>query len=198
MKISEMTPEQKHQYNAKRQKEFRARRRLAQDAALDEQRSRQMERADFEYRKRTGRCWIGEVSPGVDADNLQDALQVAREMARALRLNDVHQGESLYEFERRVWTEWVNKGGPLLVRETQKLAGGNSPDQRDYLLSFGGFEKCWLPLPGSNQPLDIESLEPLPPIPEIKPEPVREAQIEWVRRGGIMKGVVKNELSINN
>jgi len=196
MKISEMTPEQRCEYNNKRQKQFRARQKQTRadlkKSALERRREDQMNRAGEAHRKATGRCFLGEVSPGIDADNLEDALQVAREMARALKLDDVKQGESLFEFERRVWTKWVDEGGPFLIRQTQGLKRGWG---RDYLLSFGGFEKSWVSL-CSGQLIDVESLEPLPPIPEIKPEPVREAQIEWVRRGGIMKGVVKNELSI--
>jgi len=47
-------------------------------------------------------CLIGEVRPGVDARTIEEALEVAREMARALALPDVEEGESLLDIERRL------------------------------------------------------------------------------------------------
>lgn len=52
-------------------------------------------------------CTLGEISPGVDANNLVDALLVAREFGRALSIPDIQEGESLYDFERRVFKWWV-------------------------------------------------------------------------------------------
>src|ERR1700733_3762799 len=52
-------------------------------------------------------CMLGEVSPGVDARTLEEALEVARERARALNESDVQEGESLSDFERRVFDAWV-------------------------------------------------------------------------------------------
>src|ERR1700733_8539200 len=43
-------------------------------------------------------CMLGEVSPGVDARTIDEALEVAREMARALVVPDVMEGECLLDF----------------------------------------------------------------------------------------------------
>src|SRR5579863_2962155 len=52
-------------------------------------------------RTQRNQCMLGEISPGVDARTLEEALEVAREMARALDAPDVQEGESLLELERR-------------------------------------------------------------------------------------------------
>src|SRR6202161_191767 len=53
-------------------------------------------------------CMLGEVTPGVDARTVEEAIEVAREMARALVVPDVMEGESLLDFERRIFEAWVN------------------------------------------------------------------------------------------
>src|ERR1700733_5676152 len=89
-------------------------------------------------RTQRSQCMLGEVSPGVDARTLEEALEVAREMARALSISDVQEGESLLAFERRVFEVWVNHDkfvgrndaagggghGPFLNRETGQLSPG--------------------------------------------------------------------------
>src|ERR1700723_3346711 len=70
-----------------------------------------------------GQCMVGEVAPGVDARTLDEALEVAREMARALNAPDVRESESLYDFERRVFEAWV-KYDRFVGRND---AGGNFP-----------------------------------------------------------------------
>jgi hypothetical protein len=62
-------------------------------------------------RTKLNQCSLGEISPGVDARTLEEALEVAREMARALGISDVQEGESLHDFERRVFNAWVNYEG---------------------------------------------------------------------------------------
>jgi hypothetical protein len=68
-------------------------------------------------------CMLGEVTPGVDARTLEEALEVAREMARALTVPDVQEDESLLDFERRVFDAWVNYDKFV----GHKDAGGNLP-----------------------------------------------------------------------
>jgi hypothetical protein len=46
-------------------------------------------------RTKRNQCTLGEISPGVDATNLDDALLKAREFARALSIPDVQESESL-------------------------------------------------------------------------------------------------------
>jgi hypothetical protein len=53
-------------------------------------------------------CTLGEIAPGVDTTTIDEALTISREFARAMGVADVMQGESLFDFERRIFTEWVN------------------------------------------------------------------------------------------
>jgi hypothetical protein len=129
-----------------------------------EERARRENKRDLRQRVLKGLCLLGEVSPGVDADNIQAALQVAREMARAMGSPDIVAGESLLQFEERTWTGWTHYEGfkevgskydsvpgacPCLNRSTQKLSPGWG---NDYWLA-GGFKKSWTPLPGSDVPI---------------------------------------------
>jgi hypothetical protein len=141
-------------------------------------------------RTKRNQCTLGEISPGVDAANLDDALLVAREFARALSIPDVQEGESLHDFERRVFNAWVNydkfvgrndtgghspcAGGghaPYLNRETGELSPGFG---RDYWVEYcGGFDECWQPLPGAKKQVDLGALPKLRKIKkpeESKPE----------------------------
>lgn len=140
-------------------------------------------------------CMLGEVSPGVDARTLEEALEVAREMARALNMPDVEDGESLLDFERRVFEVWVkfdkfvghnDAGGhfpfaggghaPYLNRESGELSPGLG---RDYWVEHcGGFDECWKPLPSAKEKIDLATLpklkkirKPEEPKPEPKPTP---------------------------
>jgi len=142
-----------------------------------------------------GQCMLGEVRPGVDAHTLDDALEVAREFARALSIQDVLEGESLLDFERRVFEAWVSfdkfvghndaggklpeAGGghaPYLNRETGELSPGHG--KKYWVEHCGGFDECWKPLPGAKEKIDLASLpklkrlkEPEAPKPEPKPTP---------------------------
>jgi len=117
----------------------------------------QMNRDGLAHRIREGRCFLGEVSPGVDATSLQDALQVAREMARALGIADFT-GGSLVDYERNVFDAWIERGGPFLNRQTQQLSPGWS---KQYWSDHGGFDKCWTALPGNDQQIDAGLIPPL-------------------------------------
>jgi hypothetical protein len=146
-------------------------------------------------RTQRSQCMLGESSPGVDARTPEEALEVAREMARALNAPDVQEGESLLDFERRVFDAWINydkfvgrndaggtfafAGGghaPYLNRETGELSPGLG---RDYWLEHcGGFAECWKPLPGAKEKIDLASSPRLKklqkrdePTPEPKPTP---------------------------
>src|ERR1700757_3985825 len=157
MKISEMSLEQRREYNRERKQRQRgkekAERQESIEAAHEARCARELNTKEQEYRNRTGKCFFGEVRPGVDADNIADALQVAREMARALGTTDVHDGESLSEFERRIFSAWTAVGAPFLNRQTQQLSPGWG---REYWEEHcGGFDKSWKPLPGAKQEIDL-------------------------------------------
>jgi hypothetical protein len=56
---------------------------------------------------RRGVCFLGEVAPGREAKNIHEALFSARQFARALHVDDVKLGESVTDFEHRVFDAWV-------------------------------------------------------------------------------------------
>ena len=111
---------------------------------------------------------VGEIRPGVDARTLEEALEIAREIARALVVPDVMEGESLLDFERRVFDAWTNYegfhggnnscdggGAALLNRPTGKLSPGRG---RLYWQEYcGGFDECWQALPGAKKRLDLDA-----------------------------------------
>jgi hypothetical protein len=131
-------------------------------------------------------CMIGEVAPGVDARTLEEALEVAREMARALTVSDIQEAESLLDFERRIFDSWVNYDkfvgrndaagggghGPHLNRETGELSPGRGKDY--WIDCCGNFDGCWKALPGAKEKIDVASLPKLKKLKiagESKPEP---------------------------
>lgn len=126
-------------------------------------------------RTKRNQCVLGEISPGVDATNLDDALLVAREFARALSMPDVQETESLYDFERRVFNAWVNYegfrggdnssdggGAPYLNRSTGELFPGLG---KSYWEEYcGGFDQSWEALPAAKKTLDLAALPKLKKI----------------------------------
>ncbi len=105
----------------------------------------------------------------VRVKTIDEALEVAREMAYALSLSDVQEGESLHDFERRVFDAWTNYegfsggsnscdggGAPHLNRQTGELSTGRG---KLYWQEYcGGFDECWKPLPGAKKKLDLATL----------------------------------------
>jgi hypothetical protein len=92
--------------------------------------------------------------------------------------SDVQVGETVFDYERRIWHVWVNfhgfvgrndccgrsgimGGGPLLHRKTGVLHPGRGSD---YWTSGGGFDMKYVALPGCDVPLteaDIPELDEL-------------------------------------
>jgi hypothetical protein len=135
-------------------------------------------------RTKRNQCMFGETSPGVDARTIDEALEVAREMARALECSDVQEGESLHDFERRVFDAWTDYegfrggnnscdggGAPHLNRQTGELSPGRG---RLYWQEYcGGFDGSWEVLPGARKTLDLAELPKLKKLKkpeESKPE----------------------------
>jgi hypothetical protein len=175
MRIADPPPEQQQkvrEYNRQRKRDSREKQQAEREstliAAWEAERARELNAQEQGYRNRAGRCFFGEVRPGVDADSIADALQVAREMARALNSQDIQPGETLYDFERRVFHDWTGHDAPFLNRQTQQLSPGWGGDYwEDHC---GGFDKCWKPLPGAKKNIDVTSLPAMPPVaPEWKP-----------------------------
>jgi hypothetical protein len=135
-------------------------------------------------RMKLNQCSSGEVSPGVDAKTIEEALEVAREMARALTVSDVQEGESLHDFERRVFNAWVNyegfRGGynssdgcraPFLNRSTGELSPGSEKPYWEE--RCGSFDQSWEALPGAKKKLDLALPKPkkIKKTEGFKPEP---------------------------
>jgi hypothetical protein len=178
------TPEQlaKRKANLERKQRQRAREKArsfqAIQAHLEKIKGDEMNAEGVARRTKRNECSLGETSPGVDARTVEDALEVAREMARALCIPDVQEGESLHDFERRVFDAWVNydkfvgrddtggrsplAGGghaPYLNRETGELSPGLG---KGYWIDHcGGFDECWQALPGAMKMLDPAALPKL-------------------------------------
>ena len=196
-RIEQPTMEQmmRRKANLERKQRQRAREKARSHQAIQEHLERvrgdRMNAEGIARRTKRNQCSLGEISPGVDARTLEEALEVAREMARALTVSDVQEGESLHDFERRVFDAWVNydkfvgrddtggrsplAGGghaPYLNRETGELSPGRG---KGYWIDHcGGFDECWQPLPGANKKLDLGALPKLKKIKkteESKPEP---------------------------
>ena len=143
------------------------------------------------HRASRNQCMFGETAPGVDARTVEEALEVAREMARALDVPDVQEGESLFDFERRVFNAWVNfdkfvgrndaagissfAGGghaPYLIRETGELSPGHG--KKYWVEHCGGFDGSWKALPGAKEKIDPATLPKLkkirkPEEPKLEP-----------------------------
>jgi hypothetical protein len=152
-----MTTEKQREHNRERQQRFRDRKKLSREEAdyADE-----VTKEGLDFRVKAGMCFLGEMAPGIDANNLTDALQVAREMARAVGISDVLSGESLLDFERRTFDAWANRGAPFLIRGTQTILPGWGADY--WLEHCGRFDEVWTALPGSNAVIDIGALPELP------------------------------------
>ena len=206
-RIERPTTEQmmRRKANLERKQRQRAREKArsfqAMQAHLEKVKGDRMNAEGIARRTKRSQCSLGEMSPGVDATNLDDALLVAREFARALSIPDVQESESLHDFERRVFSAWVNYegfrggynssdggGAPHLNRQTGELSPGRG---KSYWQEYcGGFDECWQSLPGARKTLDLAALPRLKKIkkteeskPELKvapapalPEPITQPQ----------------------
>ena len=189
--LEQPTPEQlaKRKANLERKQRQRAREKArsfqAMQAHLEKIKGDRMNAEGIARRTKKNQCTFGEVRPGMDAQTIDEALEVAREMARALSIPDVREGESLHDFERRVFSAWTNYegfrggnnscdggGAPHLNRQTGQLSPGRGkPYWQEYC---GGFDQSWEALPGAKQKLDLAALPKLKKLKrpeESKPEP---------------------------
>jgi hypothetical protein len=194
--LEQPTPEQlaKRKSNLQRKQRQRAREKARSRQAMEDHLERikgdRMNAEGIARRTKRNECTFGETSPGIDAKTIDEALEVAREMARALSSPDVQEGESLHDFERRVFDAWTNYegfrggynssdggGAPYLDRLTGELFPGlGKPYWEEYC---GGFDECWQPLPGAKKQVDLGSLPKLKKLkqpeeskPELKAAPV--------------------------
>lgn len=170
--LKDMTPEAKRAYNNAAKAQSRAREKEATKELRKKERGEEevLEMADtFESEKvrrlQAGKCFFGEISPGVDARNLQEELQVVREMACALSAPDVERGEIHLDFVRRVFNAWISYEGfrnhpdahgdgaaPFLIRKTGTL----TPGWGNYWSQLR-FSKIWVVIAGSDKPVSVEA-----------------------------------------
>jgi hypothetical protein len=112
-----------------------------------------------ECRQRALKSWhlLGQTEPNVDAQTVEQALQVCREFARALGSADIQFGETLYQFEKRIFEDWIKYdrfkdqpgfrfesiigAAPFLIRATGELVPGLG---HDYWMAFRGGWKGWI------------------------------------------------------
>ena len=173
--------------NLKRKQRQRAREKArSHQAMVDHLEGLKADRMNAEgiaHRASRNQCMFGETAPGIDARTVEEALEVAREMGRALNVPDVQDGESLLDFERRVFEAWVNydkfvgrndaggtfpfAGGgnaPYLNRETGELSPGHGKNY--WVEHCGGFDECWKALPGAKETIDLASLPKMKKLKE--------------------------------
>jgi hypothetical protein len=91
---------------------------------------------------------LGEKSPGVDADNLHDALVAALRFARAFHLPLLPEGSTLLDWEERNFLE-AHRVGFANMCEDGTLS--ELPIPKDIALK--PFRECWVPLPNADQPI---------------------------------------------
>jgi hypothetical protein len=111
---------------------------------------------------RRGLCFLGEVAPGRDGTNIHEALYSARTFAKALKEPDVVFGESLTDFERRVFKAWVTFEG---FQKSSPHFGGSAPflNMKTLQLEAGwggsmfSFDR-WVHLPGAAEVLTPEQI----------------------------------------
>jgi hypothetical protein len=189
--IQQPTPEllAKRKANLQRKQRQRAREKSRSHQAmvdhLEKLKGDRMNALSLARRIQRSQCVLGEVSPGMDARTVDEALEVAREMARALNALDVQEGESLIDFERRVFEAWVtfdkfvghnDAGGnspfaggghaPYLNRETGELSPGHGKNY--WVEHCGGFDECWKVLPGARNEIDLASLPKLKKLKKLE------------------------------
>jgi hypothetical protein len=126
-----------------------------------EKESAEKVQAGLEQRKRRTHLrylvLLGEVTPGVDATTIHDALVVALKFARAYRLDSpVLVGEtSLLDLERRLFYESVRTNRPWLVAADGTL----SEKETDAEDTTQPFDAVWAALEGSDQPITQEAYD---------------------------------------
>jgi hypothetical protein len=158
------------------------RERTAKSRAKRKEQSANDALADEERRKEEFILWRvnhrlvspGEVEPFKNAVSVQDAVQVAREFLLAMNQPDIQPGETLLSAEKKVMIQWLAIGAPLLSRSTLRFA-----EETGCIDGFSfDFEKSWVPIEGSDAPIDVASL-PVIEIPAAAPAAPAPLAPQW-------------------
>lgn len=117
---------------------------------------------------------VGELEPDVFAGSAEEWLLCARRWAKAAGLPDVQQGESLNDFERRVYGATCKAEGSEFVMPLLSVRSGEFDDRYETLqdkhVNSRGHR---LFLSEHDAPIDVSSL----PSIHTQPEPVRSASL---------------------
>lgn len=166
MKLNEMSPEQRTEYNRTKKQESRDREYEKRDKAIEALAAAQKR----EERVRRNLHFFGEQSPGKNAQTCDAEIQIHREFLRALNKPDFQPGETLRSAAKRTYESWLSgpyAGGqageyyvPAFNRTTQRM----DPDF-GFQISGKPFEQLWTSPKDctGNEPIDVLSLPPLPP-----------------------------------
>jgi hypothetical protein len=100
-------------------------------------------------------CLIGEVTPGIDAENVADALLSALRFAQVYKFDSpvIVGVTTLLDLERRMFYEAVRTRQPWLCQDGTlcETISEYAPDRP--------FDSAWIPLPGSDVAISQEQLD---------------------------------------
>jgi hypothetical protein len=146
---------------AKHREKLKAR--SAEDVLANEQKRRD----EFDqWRTEQRLVTPGEREALINAESVEDALQVAREFLVALNQPDLQPGETLRDVERRTVSAWCAAGAGLLNRNTLRIDASTASTIDGYTFDF---DTKWIPLEGADAPIDITL--PIIVVPEIVEAP---------------------------
>jgi hypothetical protein len=103
MKVTQMTLEQRREYNRTKKQESREREQQRHKRAIEAQEAA-LKRAE---RAKRDLHFMAEEAPGRDATTCDAELQIHREFLRALGKPDVQSGESLRAVAKRTYEAWL-------------------------------------------------------------------------------------------
>jgi hypothetical protein len=167
--------------NRERQRRHREREAQKRARSIETQRLAS-ERAE---RMRRDLHFFGESSPGCNANNFVEELQIHREFLRALGKEDVRPGETLRTVAKRAFDAWLtgpfvcrSYGPPFYAPAFDRIKQTFDPD---FGFGIGDvlFDEVWTPPEGSigDELIDTAALPRLPRLSKAKPK-ILEAKIE--------------------
>jgi hypothetical protein len=167
--------------NRERQRRHRQREAQKRARSIEAQRLAS-ERAE---RMRRGPHFFGESSPGCNANNFAEELQIHREFLRALGKEDVKHGETLRTVAKRAFEAWLTSpftcrlyGPPFYVPAFDRISQQFDPDF-GFAIGDAPFEEIWMPPKDSagDELIDRAVLPRLPKLSKTKPRTL-EAKVE--------------------
>jgi hypothetical protein len=165
MKLKEMTPEQRKQYNRTKKEESRERERQRRNRVFEAQEAA-LQRAE---RTKRNLHFMGEEAPGIDAKTRGAELQIHREFLMAMGQPDVQEGETLRAIAKRTYEAWLvgpyadGQAGEYYVPAFNRTLQRFDPDF-GFQVTGQPFEELWTPPKDctGDEPIDIASLPELP------------------------------------